>query len=417
VIQLFSLWQLHRKTTVDSNNIRITRKKVTPFSFLSNIYINPSLHTPVELLAVIQHEQIHVKQWHTLDILLGELNRIFYWFNPGAWLMSIAIRENLEFITDRCVLQQGMDAKTYQYSLIKVSGIPYATAIANNFNFSHLKQRIMMMNKKKSSQYHLLRYFVLGGIVVTALLSLNISRASNLAVQLHLVADTVPKPPPPPPAPPKVEQVKFPPPVLKVDRVKLPAPPPPPPPPPPLPDSIKAPAIVSLPPLGAMGVTITQAPLPGMQAEGIKGQSHVTYRRTATNADGTPAAGTPLYVLDGVSKGHYSPDVEKEEISNITVLNNPDLAQYGQDAKDGIIFIYTKAYMSKNKKDGATIMLKGVTNGAVPLYVVDGKIVPNVDNIPPNDIESINVLKDASATSLYGDKGANGVVQIKLKVK
>lgn len=67
-----------------------------------------------------------------------------------------------------------------------------------------------------------------------------------------------------------------------------------------------------------------------------------------------------------------------------------------------------------------TVILRGVgsVNGSIePLYVVDGMPV-NTDNfrsINPNDIESISVLKDAGATSIYGNRGANGVILVKTK--
>src|SRR5438309_2960737 len=68
---------------------------------------------------------------------------------------------------------------------------------------------------------------------------------------------------------------------------------------------------------------------------------------------------------------------------------------------------------------GATIRIRGnrsleATNE--PLYVVDG--IPqsyNIDDLNPLDIESIDVLKDASATAIYGVRGANGVIQITTK--
>src|SRR5699024_2672088 len=61
--------------------------------------------------------------------------------------------------------------------------------------------------------------------------------------------------------------------------------------------------------------------------------------------------------------------------------------------------------------------------GSQPLYVIDGFPVPSsssivsnpLADIPSSDIESINVLKDASATSIYGSRGANGVVLIETK--
>ncbi|MEZ4883973.1 MAG: TonB-dependent receptor [Chitinophagales bacterium] len=56
-----------------------------------------------------------------------------------------------------------------------------------------------------------------------------------------------------------------------------------------------------------------------------------------------------------------------------------------------------------------------ITQDNSPLYVVDGFIVPSIRDIPPTDIESINVLKDASATAIYGAQASNGVVVITTK--
>lgn len=67
----------------------------------------------------------------------------------------------------------------------------------------------------------------------------------------------------------------------------------------------------------------------------------------------------------------------------------------------------------------AQIRIRGVAtiNGsAAPLYVVDGIIVgENADFLSPSDIESVDILKDASATAIYGSRGANGVIQITTK--
>jgi len=58
-----------------------------------------------------------------------------------------------------------------------------------------------------------------------------------------------------------------------------------------------------------------------------------------------------------------------------------------------------------------------VVNGQTPLYIVDGKELKNINQISPNDIEKIDVLKGASATKQYGAKGANGVIVITTKKK
>lgn len=338
VIQLLSLWKLHRHTTTtlspEAQRLRITEKHVNPFSFMRNIYINPSLHSPDEFTSIIRHEQVHVRQWHTLDVLLGELNKIFYWFNPGAWLMSIAIRENLEFITDRSILRQGMDAKAYQYSLIKVSGIPYATAIANNFNFSHLKQRIMMMNKKRSSRYHLLRYVVLGAIMGIAVLSLNFTKAiartervaKNIAAITFskdttkpAVAPVPPVPPPPPPAPVKGKKT--------------------PPPPPPVPAAPAGAAVPAAPAVPAVPAAPPVPAVPAAPSEGVtmSSETGITLRGSQT--------APPLYFVDGINMGHQSPEgLRPEEIESISVFKGEHAMQYGEDGKNGVIFIYTKGY-------------------------------------------------------------------------
>ena len=65
-----------------------------------------------------------------------------------------------------------------------------------------------------------------------------------------------------------------------------------------------------------------------------------------------------------------------------------------------------------------SITLRGAStlNGSTsPLYVVDGIPGVNLNLIPPADIESIDVLRDASATAIYGSKAANGVIIVTTK--
>lgn len=63
------------------------------------------------------------------------------------------------------------------------------------------------------------------------------------------------------------------------------------------------------------------------------------------------------------------------------------------------------------------IMVRGIgtLNNANPLYIVDGMYMSNMDNLNPNDIESIDVLKDASSAAIYGSRAANGVIIVTTK--
>jgi len=75
--------------------------------------------------------------------------------------------------------------------------------------------------------------------------------------------------------------------------------------------------------------------------------------------------------------------------------------------------------VSNSGAPGATNKIRirgyGSINSSDPLYVVDGFPVSDIDYLSPQDIESLEILKDASATAIYGSRGANGVILIKTK--
>ncbi|WP_214071092.1 M56 family metallopeptidase [Mucilaginibacter sp. dw_454] len=181
LIQLISLYKVYRSSkpgTVQQYKVRITAANISPFSFWQSIFINPDNIETGDLKSILQHEQIHVNEWHTLDILLAEISVIFYWFNPGIWLMKKAVSENIEFITDRKILQKGIDSKAYQYSLLNVSlGANTSPNITNHFNFSTLKKRIRMMNARRSSNINLTRYALLVPAVLICLGIFGVTKA------------------------------------------------------------------------------------------------------------------------------------------------------------------------------------------------------------------------------------------------
>ena len=131
--------------------------RIMPFSFGNAVYINRHLHTEKEWEEIILHEFVHIQQRHTLDIMLAELLVILNWYNPFAWTMRYSIRQNLEFIADDKVLQKGLDRKGYQYHLLNACG-DHRYRIGNNFNYSSLKKRIIMMNRLRSARLHLVRF-------------------------------------------------------------------------------------------------------------------------------------------------------------------------------------------------------------------------------------------------------------------
>ena len=119
--------------------------------------MNPAAVKEDEISEILTHEMAHVKQHHSVDVLLAEMVSICCWMNPFAWLLKREVRLNLEFLADRKVMEAGFATKSYQYHLL---GLAYnhKYGLSNNFNFSHLKQRIIMMNKKKSNAAGHIKY-------------------------------------------------------------------------------------------------------------------------------------------------------------------------------------------------------------------------------------------------------------------
>ena len=127
------------------------KTETAPFSFGKYIFLNPDKYTEKEFFQILNHEKIHVRQGHTIDLILAELLTVFQWFNPMAWLYRYLTVENLEFQVDEKILASGEDKKNYQYHLLKIAIPNYPLSITTNYNQSLIKKRITMMNRKKSS--------------------------------------------------------------------------------------------------------------------------------------------------------------------------------------------------------------------------------------------------------------------------
>src|SRR5207247_2022010 len=119
---------------------------------------------------------------------------------------------------------------------------------------------------------------------------------------------------------------------------------------------------------------------------------------------GAPLQGQTQLLMGKVTDSVTTSVIESGEIVVLgTALTAPSRADIQQ---------------SPNPGSAMTIRLRGVTSilgNSTPLYIVDGVTVYSIDVINPNDIESIEVLKGASASAMYGSKASNGVVIIKTK--
>ena len=127
-----------------------------PFSWMKYIVISQT-DLDENGTDILTHEEAHIRNRHSWDLLLVELCIWLQWFNPAAWLLKQELQNVHEYEADEAVLRQGIDAKRYQMLLIKKAGARLYS-IANSFNHSSLKKRITMMIRKKSNPWARAKY-------------------------------------------------------------------------------------------------------------------------------------------------------------------------------------------------------------------------------------------------------------------
>ncbi|WP_221406258.1 M56 family metallopeptidase [Daejeonella lutea] len=409
-IQLISLLVLHiRSTSMEMGSFKFRKitKAINPFSFWRTIYLNPECHEESELHSILEHEQVHVRQLHTLDVMLAELSTIFYWFNPGVWLMKKAIKANLEFITDQEVIRSGIDAKEYQYTLLRSHVLPQHSMPVNNFHFLTIKKRIAMINKKPSNRINQSNYLLLVPAIMILVLITGISKADFTG---H-VTETFK-------ALPQLSSIDL---IRQKTTVSQSKPA----------GKIKAKYTELKTNLNSSTITNTAFDTNKI----VKGVVVVTGKplnssmgRTLIELD-TTVSGRPLYVLDGKPQINGIGHLASERIESIKVLKGENATKlYGEKGKDGVIEIETKAF-GVGKSNGS---LKPVTvvgyslnqNQKISLsdidnemIILDGKEITKerLDDIKVTTIGTIEIFKGSSAVSKYGEKAKDGVIVITTK--
>lgn len=182
IMQLTSIILLRiqcKVTEIQGVRVQILNKASGPFSFFHWIFVHPESHTQEELAEILTHEQTHAHQLHSADIMFSELICIACWFNPFIWLMKREIRNNLEYMADQRVLQTGYDYKVYQYHLLGLAHHKAAATLYNSFNVLPLKNRIKMMNKKRTKEIGRTKYLLFLPLAALLLIISNIEAVAR----------------------------------------------------------------------------------------------------------------------------------------------------------------------------------------------------------------------------------------------
>jgi TonB-dependent SusC/RagA subfamily outer membrane receptor len=299
--------------------------------------------------------------------MLAELLCIISWYNPFSWLIRYSIRQNLEFIADQQVLASGLDRKNYQYHLLKVVGEPLYR-LTNNFNFSSLKKRILMMNKSRSTRLHLLKFLFivpLLGVLLVAFrdkvdIDLSASHSKATGIEALRVNDTTPTP----------------------IRIGL--------------NDGAIPMYV-----------INEKEATGWEKGKLKPQDIESIDVLKNTPAFGPRGANGVILI--YMKGY--------KITGVVTLK--DGTKLKMDNKIGV-----ETPRQKNKSIGtnandAGVDTVGVTvfdtvNATEPLYVLDGKVISAAEasKIDPGTIAAVEVIKDQAAKAIYGSRAANGVIMI-----
>ncbi|MBO7557521.1 MAG: energy transducer TonB [Bacteroidaceae bacterium] len=152
------------------NTLVVKAGDFAPFSFLRWIVINLSDYEKNKE-SILLHEQAHIHFGHSYDIMLLQLAKSFQWFNPFIYLMEREMKAVHEYEADEEVIHQGIDAQTYQLLIVSKAVGGRLQTLANNFNHSLIKSRIMMMNKKPTSKAAILKSFCLLPVAAFSLMA------------------------------------------------------------------------------------------------------------------------------------------------------------------------------------------------------------------------------------------------------
>ena len=422
--QTVAVWRVIRQSeTQHFNSIKLIRTDRYPasFSFFSFVFVNPSIDEP-ETSEIVNHEQEHIRQQHWMDLLLFEILRTMHWFNPVSWLYGHLIRQNHEYLADERALQRSSNPAIYRAALLnQMFGGP-VISLANSFNYSLNKKRFNMMKQITYSPFRKLKLLLVLPLIAGVFYAFATPEYKFVRTENNSVVQTNSNQS-------KWKSVTGK--VVKEDGTPLKG------------TSI----IVSGTTNGTMPddngnfrlFLSDDSPIVfsfvGFESVKVKPdfdkEMVITMKPAIISIDAVGNAASKsekapnpsLVFIDGKKSTMAKMNqIDPAKIENVNVLKDKKaIEKYGKKGKNGVILITLK-----NDDPTKTIKLQsnsplnfGDANifGMQPLIIVDGVVskTQNANNIPPETIESISVLKDESATKVYGDKGKNGVILITTK--
>ena len=166
--RLAQLIRMSEKKRYGNYILVIPRQPIASFSWGRYIVVSASDYSR-QSEEVLLHEMMHLRNHHTLDLLVMQIFLLVHWFNPVIWLLKRELQEIHEFEADNGVINTGVDATKYQLLLVKKAVGTRLYSMANGFNHSKLKKRITMMLKERTNRWARLKLLLAVPVMAGAL--------------------------------------------------------------------------------------------------------------------------------------------------------------------------------------------------------------------------------------------------------
>ncbi len=384
----------------------VHNKEVAPFSWMKYIVISRK-DLEENGREILIHELAHIRNRHSLDLLVADVCVFFQWFNPASWLMKQELQNIHEYEADEAVIEEGVDAKQYQLLLIKKAVGTRLYSMANSFNHSKLKKRITMMLKEKSSPWACLKYlYVLpvAAVAVTAFARPEVSekveeisavKVNDLAAIVETkvaesVGDTT-KPAGVTYVPVEVNEKLKGTPVLTVVE-QMPA----------YPGGMAA----------LMEYFKENMRYPASAKErGLQGRVTVQF---VVDKDGSIKEPKVIRSIDQ--------ELDEEALRLVKSMSKWEPGRQNGEPVAVKFAVPVPFKLDADVRMSEQLVIQEVRTSmdggrGIPLYIVDGKEVSAsvMRALKPESIAGVSVLKDKSATAIYGERAKHGVVVITLK--
>lgn len=337
------------------NIVILTDDNIPPFSIFRFIVMNVKDYNTGRHY-IITHEQEHIRQGHSYDLLLLQVLKIMQWFNPFVWFISRDLKTIHEYEADQAVINQGIDAKSYQLFLVKKVVGNRLQPFTNNLNHGSLKKRIAMMYQKKSNRWLMLKS--LCAIPVIALTISAFATPSNIDTMEAMVN--------------------------KLDE----------------------------PPFAIHPVRDQYGRITGFSHEGKPTNGDIEYTYEYIFINGRPATDEevrnyqtlPIKVYSIIKTANGSAEYNYKDQHGVIcfTLDEDEM----KTADEPLIVIDGKVVDTNMNVDMDNLRKD-------PEQAED--MMEKLLGVKRSDIESITVLQKSAATAIYSERGKNGVIEIKTK--